>query len=195
MYFVSHLYEFLVIHSQLKSLVMRSTISRTVWAAVNGTASILGTTGRGIFSQRGRGRPLNVSGILRGERLLSTTAGTTTLVVDGLSNQIVNSGDISSNYAKEVADILSDYEERKKRKQSLIGTVVSTSNTKTISVQVTRQKFFPKYNKVLNARKKIMAHDEDEISNLGDTVRIVPCRPMSKMKRHKIIDIVKKNVV
>ena len=170
---------------------MRSTISRTVWAAVNGTASILGTTGRGIFSQRGCGRP----GILRGERLLSTTAGTTTLVVDGLSNQIVNSGDISSNYAKEVADILSDYEERKKRKQSLIGTVVSTSNTKTISVQVTRQKFFPKYNKVLNARKKIMAHDEDEISNLGDTVRIVPCRPMSKMKRHKIIDIVKKNVV
>jgi len=178
---------------------MRSTISRTVWVAVNGTASILGTTGRGMFSQRGRGRvtvnALNVSGILRGERLLSTTAGTTTLIVDGLSNQIVNSGDISSNYAKEVADILSDYEERKKRKQSLIGTVVSTSNTKTISVQVTRQKFFPKYNKVLNARKKIMAHDEDEISNLGDTVRIVPCRPMSKMKRHKIIDIVKKNVV
>jgi small subunit ribosomal protein S17 len=134
-------------------------------------------------------------GSWRGERLLSTTTGTMTPAVDGLSNQIASSGDPSSDYLKEVSDILSDYEERKKRKQSLIGTVVSTSNTKTISVQVTRQKFFPKYNKVLNARKKIMAHDEDEIGDLGDTVRIVPCRPMSKMKRHKIIDIVKKKVV
>ena len=182
---------------------MRSTISRSVWAAVN-VRALLGTTGRVGIPPRGRGRVnstvnaapgLSMAGSWKGERLLSTTAGTMTPAVDGLSNQIASYGDLSSNYSMEVSDILSDYEERKKRKQSLIGTVVSTSNTKTISVQVTRQKFFPKYNKVLNARKKIMAHDEDEIGDLGDTVRIVPCRPMSKMKRHKIIDIVKKKVV
>lgn len=99
---------------------------------------------------------------------------------------------IESAYEKEVKDVLIEYDERKKRRQSLVGTIVSVKNSKTISVQVSREKFFPKYNKVLSTRKKVMAHDENEVGGLGDLVRIVPCRPMSRMKRHQIIDVLKK---
>ena len=98
---------------------------------------------------------------------------------------------IQKEYASEVKDVLGEYEERQKRRQSLIGTIVSTKNTKTISVQVMREKFFPKYNKSMSARKKIMAHDEKELGSLGDLVRIVPCRPMSKMKRHELSDVIR----
>lgn len=37
-----------------------------------------------------------------------------------------------------------------------------------------------------------MAHDEDEVCEMGDLVRIVPCRPISKMKRHRLLDVIKK---
>ena len=107
----------------------------------------------------------------------------------------LSSLDREADYKKEISDILHDYDERKERRQSLVGTIVSTKNQKTVSVQVLREKFFPKYNKVLSARKKVMAHDEEEIGSVGDVVRIVPCRPMSRMKRHKLLDILRKTKV
>ena len=99
---------------------------------------------------------------------------------------------LETDYKKEIDDILTDYDERKKRRQSMIGRVVSTKCAKSISVLVAHQKFFSKYNKYISRHKKVMAHDENEICEMGDTVRIVPCRPMSKMKRHAIIDILRK---
>ena len=103
-----------------------------------------------------------------------------------------NSNSIEAEYKKEIDDILTDYDERKKRRQSMIGTVVSTKCSKSISVLVAHSKFFPKYNKHISRHKKVMAHDENEICEMGDTVRITPCRPMSRMKRHAIIDILRK---
>ena len=117
---------------------------------------------------------------------------TSTPAPETLTN--VRKGD-SSEYKKEVADILQDYDERKQRRQALVGVIVSDKNHKTISVQVLREKFFPKYNKVLRARKKIMAHDEEEIGKIGDVVRIVPCAPKSRHKRHRIIDVLKRSQV
>jgi len=111
------------------------------------------------------------------------------------SLRTLSSLDREADYKKEISDILHDYDERKERRQSLVGTIVSTKNQKTVSVQVLREKFFPKYNKVLSARKKVMAHDEEEIGSVGDVVRIVPCRPMSRMKRHKLLDILRKTKV
>ena len=112
----------------------------------------------------------------------NTNSRTTTTTSKGLEME----------YKKEIDDILTDYDERKKRRQSMIGRVVSTKCAKSISVLVAHQKFFPKYNKYISRHKKVMAHDENEICEMGDTVRIVPCRPMSKMKRHMIIDILSK---
>ena len=44
----------------------------------------------------------------------------------------------------------------------------------------------------MKTRRNVHAHDEEGLGNIGDIVRIVPCRPVSKKKRHKIIDILRK---
>ena len=100
-------------------------------------------------------------------------------------------GEMQQEYSKEIADIMESYEERKKRKQSLVGIVTSTKCAKSITIQVEHEKYYPKYNKYIRSRKKVMAHDESEIGKTGDMVRIVPCRPMSKKKRHTLIDVIK----
>ena len=99
---------------------------------------------------------------------------------------------LASEYEKEVSDILEDYDERIKRRQALVGVITSTKNTKTITVEVERQKWNAKYNKAMPSHKKFMAHDEDETGNMGDLVRIVPCRPLSARKRHRLIDVIRK---
>jgi small subunit ribosomal protein S17 len=98
----------------------------------------------------------------------------------------------ASDYQKEIADIEHDLEERKKRRQSMVGVVVSDKNSKSVTVKVEHPRFFPKYNKYINYSKKFMAHDEQEVCDMGDLIRIVPCRPRSKMKRHEVIDVIRK---
>jgi small subunit ribosomal protein S17 len=95
-------------------------------------------------------------------------------------------------YKEEMDSIKDSYLENHKRRQSKIGEVVSTKMMKTVNVMVKHMKFFPKYNKYQQRRRKIMAHDENEVGKLGDMVRIATHRPMSKMKRHYLIDIIKK---
>jgi small subunit ribosomal protein S17 len=109
----------------------------------------------------------------------------------GVSSVEANQG-LAAEYAAEVADVVLAEAERVKRRQSLVGIISSTKNAKSITVVVQHQKFFPKYNSHIKRRKKIMAHDEAELGNVGDVVRIVPCRPMSKMKRHALIDVIRK---
>ena len=99
---------------------------------------------------------------------------------------------LEQDYQKEIQDVLVEYDERKKRRQAKIGTIVSTKNAKTISVEIQYEKFFPKYQTSLRRTRKIMAHDEEEKGQLGDIVRIVPCRPMSACKRHSLIDIIRR---
>ena len=100
-----------------------------------------------------------------------------------------------SSYQKEIEEIKENYLERAKRKQSLVGKVVSTKCSKSITVEVHHEKLFKKYNKTIRMRKKFMAHDEEELAKDGDLVRISPCRPMSRKKRHALMDIIQKAVV
>ena len=100
--------------------------------------------------------------------------------------------DPAVEYQKEIADIEKQYEERKKRRQSMIGVVVSDKCSKSVTIKVEREKYFPKYDKHVTRTRKFMAHDEEELCEMGDLIRIVPCRPMSKLKRHMVIDIIKK---
>jgi small subunit ribosomal protein S17 len=92
----------------------------------------------------------------------------------------------------EINDILEEAKLRKLRRGALIGIVCSDKMQKTINVRVERQKYFSKYDKWQNFTKKFMAHDEDEVCDMGDLVRIVPCRPLSKMKHFKLLDILRK---
>lgn len=103
-----------------------------------------------------------------------------------------NYSSIEIEYQKEIADIQKSFQDRILRRQSIVGIVTSDKCSKSITVQHTHMKYFPKYNKMIPRRKKIMAHDEDELGEIGDVVRIVPCRPMSRKKRHKLMDVLKK---
>lgn len=102
------------------------------------------------------------------------------------------SSDIETEYKTEIAEILTSYDENKKRRQALVGVVVSTSCEKSITVRVIHQKLVAKYNKMTNVQRKVMAHDEEGKGQLGDLVRIVPCSPKSKKKRHQLMDVVRR---
>ncbi len=72
------------------------------------------------------------------------------------------------------------------------GVVVSDVNDKTIVVQIKERKPHPVYGKMITSTKKFHAHDEKNEAGIGDTVRIMETRPLSKMKRWRLIEIVEK---
>ena len=72
------------------------------------------------------------------------------------------------------------------------GVVVSDANDKTIVVQITERKPHPIYGKMMTSTKKLHAHDENNEAHVGDTVSIMETRPMSKMKRWRLVEIVEK---
>lgn len=80
------------------------------------------------------------------------------------------------------------------RKRVLVGTVVSTKNDKTITVEVATSKKHPLYNKNFTATKKYRAHDENNAANVGDEVKIMETRPLSATKRFRLVEITKKSV-
>jgi small subunit ribosomal protein S17 len=81
-----------------------------------------------------------------------------------------------------------------KRKQR-IGEVVSNKMAKTIVVRVERRFPHPQYKKIVTSYKKFYAHDEKSEAKLGDTVRIEEARPISKLKRWTLIEVVNRNTV
>ena len=82
-------------------------------------------------------------------------------------------------------------EERNERKER-IGKVVSNKMQKTITVAVDRKVKHPIYGKFVNRTTKFKAHDEENTAGIGDTVRIMETRPLSKDKRWRLIEIVEK---
>ncbi len=81
--------------------------------------------------------------------------------------------------------------ERKIRKER-IGVVVSNKMDKSIVVAIKRKVKHPIYGKFVNRTKKLMAHDEDNSCNIGDTVRISETRPLSKNKAWRLVEIIER---
>src|SRR5438552_17355414 len=79
-------------------------------------------------------------------------------------------------------------------KNEKIGEVVSARMQKTIVVEVTRRVPHPVYKRIVSKRKKFYAHDEQSQAKVGDVVRIIECRPLSKLKRWELKEIVRKAV-
>ena len=75
-----------------------------------------------------------------------------------------------------------------------IGEVISNKMTKTIVVEVTRRVQHPVYKRIISKRNKFYAHDEDRKAQVGDVVRIIECRPMSKLKRWRLGEVLRKAV-
>ena len=84
--------------------------------------------------------------------------------------------------------------ERGKRK-NLVGIVVGNGMDKTAMVQVSRIKKHKTYKKYLKSQSKYMAHDPQNTCRVGDRVRIVEMRPVSKMKRWRIAEIIEKSIM
>lgn len=79
-------------------------------------------------------------------------------------------------------------------KNEKLGTVVSTKMAKTIVVEVSRRVPHPIYKRIITKRKKFYAHDEQDTAKTGDLVRIIEHRPLSKLKRWVLGDIVRRAV-
>ncbi|MBF9017138.1 MULTISPECIES: 30S ribosomal protein S17 [unclassified Oceanispirochaeta] len=81
---------------------------------------------------------------------------------------------------------------QKTNKKVLTGVVVSDKMEKTVVVQITTKKLHPLYKKYITSSVKYKAHDEKNDANIGDTVNIVECRPISKDKCWSLQEILER---
>ncbi len=77
-------------------------------------------------------------------------------------------------------------------RKSRVGEVISDSQDKTIVVRVDRKTSHPVYKKIITRSKKYHAHDQENEARKGDRVRIVETRPLSKLKRWRLVEIVRR---
>jgi small subunit ribosomal protein S17 len=80
------------------------------------------------------------------------------------------------------------------RRQQKVGVVMSNKMAKTVAVKVERAVNHLLYKRVVRRSKQFLAHDEKNECNVGDTVRIVETRPLSRRKRWRVVEVISKAV-
>jgi small subunit ribosomal protein S17 len=78
------------------------------------------------------------------------------------------------------------------RRKLRTGVVVSDKADKTVLVRIDRQVRHPKYDKTVRRSSKLAAHDEMNDAHIGDTVRVMETRPLSKTKRWRVVEVVER---
>jgi small subunit ribosomal protein S17 len=78
------------------------------------------------------------------------------------------------------------------RRKTRVGEVLSSSMNKTIVVRTTTRVPHPKFGKIVKQQRKFYAHDEENKAKAGDTVRIMETRPLSKLKRWRLVEVLQK---
>ncbi len=82
--------------------------------------------------------------------------------------------------------------ESRNLRRTITGLVTSNKMQKSITVTVVRRVKHPKYGKYIKKSKKYHAHDEKNDANMGDVVRIMETRPISKLKRWRLVDVLER---
>jgi small subunit ribosomal protein S17 len=82
--------------------------------------------------------------------------------------------------------------EQRALRKTRVGTVVSDKMDKTIVVEIKERVRHPLYGKIMNRTSKLKAHDENNDCGIGDTVRVMETRPLSKEKHWRLVEIVEK---
>jgi len=82
--------------------------------------------------------------------------------------------------------------EKRNLRKERIGVVTSNKMDKSITVSVERKVKHPKYGKFIKNTSKFVAHDEKDDCNIGDTVRIMETRPLSKRKNWRLVEIIER---
>lgn len=90
---------------------------------------------------------------------------------------------VAQRPAREAAEAIRKYRQ---------GVVVSSKNEKTITVLTETRLPHPQYKKIVRRSKKIWVHDEGNDANQGDTVRVVECRPLSRHKHWRLVEVVER---
>jgi small subunit ribosomal protein S17 len=93
--------------------------------------------------------------------------------------------------AETTTTVTTENSERGHRKER-VGEVISNKMTKTIIVRVERRFPHPRYKKVVTGYSKFYAHDEKAEARVGDTVRIIETRPLSKTKNWRLVEVVER---
>jgi small subunit ribosomal protein S17 len=84
--------------------------------------------------------------------------------------------------------------EERSQRQIVVGTVVSDKMQKTVVVEVARLTKHQGYERMVRRKTKVKAHDEQSTCRVGDTVRLMETRPLSKDKRWRVVEVVQKAV-
>jgi small subunit ribosomal protein S17 len=80
-------------------------------------------------------------------------------------------------------------EDRKPRK-TMVGRVINDAMNKTITISIERMFRHPRYKKIVKKTSKLYAHDEENACRVGDKVRVMSTRPLSKLKRWRVVEII-----
>jgi small subunit ribosomal protein S17 len=88
-----------------------------------------------------------------------------------------------------MADMTNEQESERNARKSRTGLVVSDKMQKTVVVAIERRVPHPVYGKMVTRTRRLKAHDEENSAKVGDTVRIVETRPLSKDKRWRVVEI------
>ncbi|HEV2273307.1 MAG TPA: 30S ribosomal protein S17 [Acidobacteriaceae bacterium] len=91
------------------------------------------------------------------------------------------------------AEVKPEQQAPQSRRNEKVGNVVSTKMQKTIVVEVEMRKTHPKYKRVIKSSKKFYAHDEENSARVGDVVRIRETRPLSKLKRWQLKEVIRRS--
>jgi len=86
-------------------------------------------------------------------------------------------------------------EKKQPRRNEKVGQVVSTKMQKTIVVEVEMRKAHTKYKRIVKSNRKFYAHDEDNTARVGDVVRIRETRPLSKLKRWNLEEVIRRSAL
>ena len=82
--------------------------------------------------------------------------------------------------------------EKRNLRKELVGVVIGNKMDKSIVISVKRKEKHPIYGKFINKSSKFLAHDENDDCNIGDIVRIMETRPLSKNKRWRLVEVVER---
>ena len=92
----------------------------------------------------------------------------------------------------EIKEVEASAARKKSGKKEFVGIVESDKMMKTIVVAIETMKLHPLYKKYVKRRKKVKAHDENNDAKIGDRVRVIECRPLSKEKRWRLVEILER---
>jgi small subunit ribosomal protein S17 len=82
--------------------------------------------------------------------------------------------------------------EKRKPRKTIVGRVVSNAMNKTVTLSVERVFQHPRYKKIVKKTSKIYAHDEENTCRVGDKVKVMSTRPLSKLKRWRVIKVLER---